>query len=64
MKAGFRRGKGTRDQILSLKMVLEKSKEAGTDVHLCLIDYRKAFDTVIQEVLWKVMTDMGFPKHI
>ena len=63
-QAGFRRAKGTRDQILSLKMVLEKSKEAGTDVYLCFIDYRKAFDTVIQEVLWKVMTDMGFPKHI
>ena len=63
-QAGFRPGKGTRDQILSLKMILEKCREVGTDVYLCFIDYRKAFDTVVQEVLWKVMADMGFPIHI
>ena len=62
-QAGFRPGKGTRDQILNPKMLLEKNREVGTDVYLCFIDYRKAFDTVVQEVLWNVMTDMGFPIH-
>ena len=63
-QARFRPGKGTRDQILYLKMLLEKNREVGTDVYLCFIHYRKAFDTVVQEVLWNVMTDMGFPIHI
>ena len=62
-QAGFRPGKGTRDQILSLKMLLEKSREVGTDVYLCFIDYRKAFDTLVHEVLWNVLAEMGFTKH-
>lgn len=63
-QAGFRPGKGTRDQILNLKMLLEKNREVGTDVYLCFIDYRKAFDTVVHEVLWNVMAEMGFTKHL
>ena len=63
-QAGFRPGKGTSDQILNLKMLLEKNREVGTDVYLCFIDYRKAFDTVVHEVLWNVMAEMGFMKHL
>jgi len=63
-QAGVRPGKGTRDQILNLKMLLEKNREVGTDVFLCFIDYRKAFDTVVHEVLWNVMAEKGFTKHL
>ena len=45
-------------------MLLEKSREVGTDVYLCFIDYRKAFDTVVHEVLWNVMAEIGFTKHL
>ena len=63
-QAGFRPGKGASDQILNLKMLLEKNREVGTDVYLCFIDYRKVFDTVVHEVLWNVMVEMGFTKHL
>ena len=63
-QAGFRPGKGTRDQILNLKMLLEKNREVGTDVYLCFIDCRKAFDTVVHEVFWNVMAEIGFTKHL
>ena len=63
-QCGFVPGKGTRDQILNLKLVIEKNKERKKNLYLCFIDYRKAFDTVAHEVLWKTMIGMGFPKHI
>ena len=63
-QCGFVRGKGTRDQILNLKLTIEKNRERKKNLYLCFIDYRKAFDTVAHEVLWKTMIDMGFPKHI
>ena len=63
-QCGFVTGKGTRDQILNLKLVIEKNIERKKNLYLCFIDYRKAFDTVAHEVLWKNMIGMGFPKHI
>ena len=63
-QAGFGPGKGTRDQILNLKMLLEKNREVRTDVYLCFIDYRTAFHTVVHEVFWNVMAEMGFKKHL
>ena len=63
-QAGFRPGKGTRDQIMNLKVVLEKNRERGNDVFLCFIDYSKAFDTVAHDILWNDMHNMGFPTHI
>ena len=63
-QAGFRPEKGTRDQIINLKMILEKNRERGIDVFLCFIDYSKAFDTVAHNILWCVMKNMGFPIHI
>ncbi|XP_063587729.1 uncharacterized protein LOC134764980 [Penaeus indicus] len=60
----FRPGKGTRDQIMNLKMILEKNRERGIDVFLCFIDYSKAFDTVAHDNLWNNMYTMGFPTHI
>ena len=63
-QCGFVPGKGTRDQILNLKLTIEKNKERKKNLYLCFIDYRKAFDTVAHEVLWKNVIDMGFLKHI
>ena len=61
---GFRPGRGTRNQILNLKMIIEKNRERGNDLFLCFIDYAKAFDTVVHEALWNDMQEMGFPTHI
>ena len=61
---GFVCGKGPRDQILNQKLTIEKNKERKKNLHLCFIDYCKAFDTVALEVLWKNMIGMGVPKHI
>ena len=55
---------GTWDQILNLKMVIEKNREYGKNIYLCFIDYRKAFDVVSHELLWKGMLEMGFSSHI
>ncbi|XP_063613390.1 uncharacterized protein LOC134786664 [Penaeus indicus] len=63
-QAGFRPGKGTRDQIMNLKMILEKNRERGLDGFLCFINYSKAFDTVAHDNLWNNMYTMGFPTHI
>ena len=63
-QSGFRSGMGTRDQILNLKMVIEKNIEYGKNVYLCFIDYRKAFHMVSHELLWKGMLAMGFSSHI
>ena len=49
---GFRAGKGTSDQIVKLKKIIEKNKEQTKNAYLCFIDYRKAFDTVVHDILW------------
>ena len=61
---GFRARKGTRDQILNLKMIIEKNREQTKFLYLCFIDYRNVFDTVVHEILWHEMRKMGFPTHI
>ena len=63
-QAGFRPGKGTRNQIVNLKLVIEKNREHQRDLYLCFIDYSKAFDTVDHDILWSNKNDMKFPKHI
>ena len=57
-------GKGTRDQVLNLKLTIEKNRERKKNLYLCFIDYRKACDTVAHGVLWKNMINVGFPKRI
>ena len=63
-QAGFRPGRGTRNQLLNLKMVIEKNREFEKDVFLCFIDYKKAFDTVSHNIMWEAMHEMGFSNHI
>ena len=64
VQAGFRKGKGTRDQIANLRWIMEHQHEFGQDVFFCFIDYTKAFDCVDHAKLWKSLLEFGFPKHI
>ena len=63
-QAGFRTGRGTRDHIFNMRMIIEKCREYNIELHACFIDYTKAFDCVNHHQLWEIMNDMGFPKHI
>ena len=58
VQASFRPGTGTRNQILNLKMIIEKNREYGKNVFLCFIDYRKTFHLVSHNVLCSVMVSM------
>ena len=60
-QAGFRKGRGTRDHIFNL---IEKFREIDEDLHICFIDYSKAFDCVIHKHLWKTLRDMGIHNNI
>ena len=63
VQAGFRKGKGTRDQIANICCVIEK-EEHSRKVYFCLIDYAKAFYCVDHNKLWKILKDMGRPDHL
>ena len=64
VQAGFRKGRGTRDQIANIHWILEKAKEFQKSIYLCFIDYAKAFDCVDHNKMWKVMKEMGIPDHL
>ena len=63
-QAGFMKNKGTRDQIANLRQIIEKANEFNRELHLCFVDYRKAFDTVHHNRLWKVLVELGVPVHL
>jgi len=63
-QAGFRPGRGTRDQITNLKIVMDKAREFQEPLYLCFIDFAKAFDSLSHEKLWFTMLDMGYPAHL
>ena len=62
-QAGFRRGRGTRDHIANLRWMMEKAREHQRDLHMCFIDYKKAFGCVDHGRLWVILGDMGVPVH-
>ena len=62
--AGFRKGIGTRDQIASICWIIEKAREIQRNIHLCFIDYAKAFDGIDHNKLWKILKEMGTPDHL
>lgn len=64
VQAGFRRGRGTRDQIANIRWIMEKAREHQKDVYLCFIDYSKAFDCVNHAKLWNILRSMGVPEHL
>ena len=63
-QTGFKDGRGTRNQVLNLEMVIEKNREHSKDLFLCFFDCTKAFDTVAHDILLNNMQDMGFPEYI
>ena len=59
IQAGFRKGRGTRDQIASIRWIIKKAREVQKNI--CFIDYAKAFDCVDHNKLWKILKKMGIP---
>ena len=64
MQAGFRNGRGTRDQIANIRWRIEKAREYQRNIYFCFIDYAKAFDCVDHSKLWKILKEMGIPDHL
>ena len=64
VQAGFRKGRGTRDQIANICWIIEKAREFQKNIYLCFIDYIKAFDCVDHNKLWKILKEMGIPDHL
>ena len=62
IQTGFRKGRGTRDQIATILWILEKAREFLKNI--CLIDYAKAFDCVDHNNLWKILQELGIPDHL
>ena len=64
VQAGFRKDRGTRDQIVNIRWIIEKSREFQKNIYFCPIDYAKAFDCVDHNKLWKILTEMEIPDHL
>ena len=58
VQAGFRKGRGTRDQIANIRWIMEKEREFQKSIYFCFIDYAKAFDCVDHNKLWKILKDI------
>ena len=64
IQAGFGKGRGTRDQIVNIHLIIEKAREFQTNIYFCFIDYAKAFDCVDHNKLWNILKEMGIPDHL
>ena len=64
VQAGFRKGRGTRDQIANIHWIMEKAREFQKNIYFCFIDYAKAFDYVDHNKLWQILKEMGIPSGI
>ena len=64
VQAGFRKGRGTGDQIANIHWLIEKAREFQKNIYFCFTDYTKAFDWVDHSKLWKILQDMGIPDHL
>ena len=64
VQAGFRKGRGTRDQIASIRWIIEKARECQKNISFCFIDYAKAFDCGDHNKLWKILQQMRIPDHL
>ena len=62
--AGFRKGRGTRDQIAKIHWIIKKASEFQKNIYFCFIDYTKAFYCVDNHKLWKILKEMGIPDHL
>ena len=61
VQAGFRKGRGTRDQIANICWIIEKAREFQKNIYFCFMDYAKSFDCVDHKKLWKILKEMGIP---
>ena len=64
VQGGFRKGRGTRDQIANIRWIIEKAREFQKTIYFCLIDYAKSFDCVDHNKLWEILKEMGIPDHL
>ena len=64
VQAGFRKGRGTRDQIANIRWIIEKAREFQKNVYFCFIDYAKAFDCVDHKKPWKILKEMGISDYL
>ena len=64
VQAGFGKGRGNRDQIANIHLIIKKAREFQKNIYFCFIDYAKAFDYVDHKKLWKILKEMGTPDHL
>ena len=64
VQAGFRKGRGTRDQIANIHWIIEKAREFQKNIYFCFIGYAKAFDCVDHKKLWTILKEMKIPDHL
>ena len=64
IQAGFRKGRGTRDQIANIHWIIRKARDIQKNIYFCFIDYAKAFDCVDHKKLWKILKEMGLPENL
>ena len=64
IQTGFRKGRGTRDQIANIYWIIEKAREFQKNIYFCFTDYAKAFDCVDHNKLWKILKEMEIPDHL
>ena len=64
VQAGFRKSRGTKDQIANIRKIIEKTRDFQKNIYFCFIDYAKAFDCVDRNKLWNILRQMGIPDHL
>ena len=64
VQAGFRKGRGTKDQIANICWIIERAREFQKNIYFCFIDYAKAFDCVDHNKLWKILQEIRIPDHL
>ena len=64
VQAGFRKGRGARDQIANIRWIIKKAREFQKNIYFCFVDYTKAFDCVDHDKLRKILKEMGIPDHL
>ena len=64
VQAGFRKGRGTRDQIANICWIIEKAREFQKNIYFCFVDFVKVFDCVDHNKLWKILKEMEIPDHL
>ena len=64
VQAGFKKGRGTRDQIANIHWIIKKARKLQKNIYFCYSDYAKAFDCVDHNKLWEILKEMGIPDHL